>query len=70
MDIFDYYHSIPKGQRSLLKNKAIKALGISEPSFYLKLRTGKWKLLEKKAMESLINEHREIIKNWGDANED
>lgn len=66
MDIFDYYRSLPKGQKNIFRRKAAKTLGIAESTFSIKLRTKKWKPIESKALQTLIEEHRQIFKTWID----
>ena len=55
MAIRNYYDSLSKEGKATLRNEIIKALGVSLPTFYYKLRNDSFRPVEQKAVKRIIS---------------
>lgn len=52
--ISDYYKSLPRGHKSKFVMEVAQRIGQSLPNVMLKLRNGRWSVLEVPAIEEVI----------------
>lgn len=51
----DYFDSLPTEESNIVRDEMLRSSGISYPSFYGKLQSGKWKPLELKELGRITN---------------
>lgn len=51
----DYFDSLPTEESNVVRDEMLRSSGISYPSFYGKLQSGKWKPLELKELGRITN---------------
>lgn len=55
----DYFDSLPTEESNVVRDEMLRSSGISYPSFYGKLQSGKWKPLELKELGRITNKEFE-----------
>ena len=55
----DYFDSLPTEESNVVRDQMLRSSGISYPSFYGKLQSGKWKPLELKELGRITNKEFE-----------
>jgi len=55
----DYFDSLPTEESNVVRDEMLRSSGISYPSFYGKLQSGKWKPLELKELCRITNKEFE-----------
>jgi hypothetical protein len=53
MSFKDYFNSLPTEESNAIRDKMLQSSGMSYPSFYGKIQSGKWKPLEIRELERI-----------------